>query len=121
MEESYLSPMKEELNNIIDSLTHGKVQGQDGIPTEVIQCQKLILLQHLSELLCLCWYEGLVAMHNTNIITLYENKGYHSDCNNYRGISLLSIIGKTFVQVDLKRLQMLAKQVYPKSQCSFRA
>ena len=52
---------------------------------------------------------------------LYENKGYHSDCNNYHGISLLSIVGKVFARVTLTRLQSLASQVYPESQCGFRA
>ena len=48
-------------------------------------------------------------------------RAQHSDCNNYRGISLLSIIGKVFARVTLTRLQSLASQVYPKSQCGFRA
>ena len=39
----------------------------------------------------------------------------------YRGISLLSIVGKAFARVALKRLQVLAERVYPESQCGFRA
>ena len=60
-------------------------------------------------------------MRDAKIVTLYKNKGERSDCNNYRGISLLSIVGKAFARVTLKRLQCLADQVYPKSQCGFRA
>ena len=44
-----------------------------------------------------------------------------SYCNNYRAISLLSIVGKVFARVTLTRLQSLASQVYPESQCGFRA
>ena len=44
-----------------------------------------------------------------------------SDCNNYRGISLLSIVGKLFARSVLKKLQVLADRVYPESQCGFRA
>ena len=36
-----------------------------------------------------------------------RNKGERSDCNNYRGISLLSIIGKVYAQVLLICLQKL--------------
>jgi hypothetical protein len=60
-------------------------------------------------------------MRDAKIITLYKNKGDKSDCNNYRGISLLSIIGKVFAKVILTRLHKLAERVYPESQCGFRA
>ncbi|PIK34997.1 putative RNA-directed DNA polymerase from mobile element jockey-like [Apostichopus japonicus] len=40
---------------------------------------------------------------------------------NYRGISLLSIVGKVFARVVLARLQVLADRVYPESQCGFRS
>ena len=60
-------------------------------------------------------------MRNANIVTLYKNKGDRSDCNNYRGISLLSIVGKAFARVALKRLQRVADRIYPESQCGFRA
>ncbi|XP_063595354.1 uncharacterized protein LOC134772317 [Penaeus indicus] len=42
-------------------------------------------------------------------------KGDRSFCNNYRGISLLCIIGKMFARLILKRLQVLAERVYPES------
>ena len=54
-------------------------------------------------------------------VTLYKNKDDHSDCNNYHGISLLSIVGKVLPWVTLTYLQSLASRVYPKSQCGFRA
>ena len=60
-------------------------------------------------------------MRDANIIKLYKNKGDRSDCNNYRRISLLSIVGKTFTHVMLNRLQTLAEHVYPEAQCGFRA
>ena len=60
-------------------------------------------------------------MRDAKIVTLYKNKGDRSDCNNYRGISLLSITGKVFARVVLNRLQRLAERVYPESQCGFRA
>ena len=41
--------------------------------------------------------------------------------NNYRSISLLSIVGKLYARVVLMRLQKLAERVYPESQCGFRA
>ncbi|XP_037803948.1 uncharacterized protein LOC119598373 [Penaeus monodon] len=44
--------------------------------------------------------------------SLYKNKGDCSDCNNYCGISLLSIVGKAFVREVLNRLQLLAERTH---------
>ncbi len=60
-------------------------------------------------------------MHDATIVTLYKNKGDRSDCNNYRGISLLSIVGKVFACIPINRLQLLADRVYTEFQCGFRA
>ena len=60
-------------------------------------------------------------MKDANIVTLYKNKGDRGDCNNYRGISLLSVVRKLLAHVVLKRLQVVADRVYPESQCGFRA
>ena len=82
-----------------------------------------ILLPLLHELLSLCWREGEVPqdMHDAKIITLFKNKDGHSDCNNYYGISLLSVVGKVFARVVLAILQTLADLIYPESQCDFRS
>ena len=67
-----------------------------------------------------CWEDGTVSQDMRDaIITLVKNKGDRGDCNNYRGISLLSIVGNTFARVILNRLQKLAERVYP--QWCFRA
>ncbi|XP_044176632.1 uncharacterized protein LOC122959374 [Acropora millepora] len=123
MEELDHLPTEEELSKAIDSLACGKAPGKDGIPPELLKQAKLTLLQSLHKLLCLCWEQGHIPqdMRDANIVTLYKNKGDRSDCNNNRGISLLSIVGKVFARVALSRLQKLASRVYPESQCSFRA
>ena len=107
----------------INSLACSKAPGKDGIPPKVIKAGKqTALLHHLHKLLLQCWEEGTVPqdMHYANIISLYKNKGDHSDCNNYHGISLLSIVGKAFSCVVLNRLQVLAECIYPEVQCGFR-
>ena len=75
-----------------------------GIPPELIKHCKTTLLLPLHEVLCQCWQEG-----------------ERNDCNNYRGISLLSIVGKVFARVILIRLKKLAERIYSESQCGFRA
>ena len=124
MEELDTPPTVQELSKGIDSLANNKAPGKDGIPAEIIKAGKQsCLLSHLHELLLQCWKEGNVpqGMRDANIVTLYKNKGERIDCNNYRGIPLVSIVGKAFARVALKKLQSVAERVYPKSQCGFRA
>ena len=123
MDELDAMPSLEELSEAIDALPSEKAPGSDSIPPEAIKKGKDALLQPLHKLLCLCWEEGSVPqdMRDATVVTLYKNKGDRSDCNNYRGISLLSIVGKLFARIVLKRLQKLAERVYPESQCGFRS
>ena len=119
MEELNAEPTVDELSKVIDSLAAGKAPGSDSIPPDLIKHCKATLLHPLHEVLCQCWREGVVLqdMRDAKIVTLY--KGERGDCNNYRGISLLSIIGKVYARVLLICLQKLAEHIYLESQCGF--
>ena len=67
------------------------------------------------------WWPLKLILVVSSCCPLYKNKGDWSACNNYPGISLLSIVGKVFACVTLSHLQSLAQWVYPESQCGFRA
>ena len=110
---------EKEFSDVIGRLVKGKATGSDGISSEIIKCAKPALL---TKLVCHCWEEATVHQDTRDaiIITLYKNKGNRDDCNKYRGISLLSIVGKTFARVILNRLQKLAERVYPEAQCGYR-
>ena len=116
-------PSEKELCDAIDCQANGKAPGNDGISPEIINCPKTVLLTKLHELLCKWWEEDTVPqyMRDPTIITLYTNKCESSDYNSYRGISLLSILGKAFVRVILDRFQKLAERVIPETQCGFRS
>ena len=108
-------PSFEDVSKAIDQLLSGKSPDKDCISGEVIKAGKSSLLEPSYNLLLKCWKEGEVSqdMRDANIITLYKNKGDRSDCNNYRGISLLSIVGKLFARIILRRLQVLEERIYP--------
>ena len=55
------------------------------------------------------------------LVSLYK-KGLKSDCSNFRGKSLLSIVGKLFSRILLNRLvRTIVNGILPESQCGFRA
>ena len=111
-------PRASDIAEAINGLANDKAPGNDGILSKVIKQRIPVLLPHLHELLSLCRREGKVPqdMRDDKIVTLFKNKGDRSDCNNYRGISLLSIVGKVFARVVFARLQILADRIYPESQ-----
>ena len=116
-------PTCEELERAISAASSGKSPGLDGIAIEIVKQCSTVLLKPLHDLLVVCWETGELPQNfkDSKLITLYKNKGDRSMCDSYRGISLLSVVGKVFARVVLKRLQVLANQVYPESQCGFRA
>ncbi|XP_014767882.1 uncharacterized protein LOC106867510 [Octopus bimaculoides] len=123
MTELDIPPTEEEFSTVIDEFASGKAPGNGNIPAEVLKENKDAHLPHLYKLLKTCWLEVKIPqdMRDPKIITLYKNKGDKEDCNNYRGISLLSITGKAFARIILKQLQKLAERVLPESQCGFRS
>ncbi|KAG7304556.1 hypothetical protein JYU34_011506 [Plutella xylostella] len=114
-------PKGDEFIKALQSLKLGKSTGSDNLPAELIRLG--CVSSPLYALLLRCWDEGTVPqeMRDADIVTLYKGKGDRGDCNSYRGISLLSIVGKAFAKVVLRRLETLASQIYPESQCGFRA
>ena len=56
------------------------------------------------------------------IIVSLHKKGSKSDWSNFRGIYLLSIVGKLFSRIILNRLvRKIVNGILPESQCGFRA
>ncbi|XP_038077260.1 uncharacterized protein LOC119745110 [Patiria miniata] len=119
-------PTVEELLRSINDLSNNKATGTDGIPAEII---KVLAVPHSPTLLQLhrsvvsYWQRGQVpqCLKDAQFIQLYKNTGDKSDCNNYRGISLLDVFGKSVARLVLKRLQVLGEYIYPESQCGFRS
>ena len=116
-------PTREELDAAIGAASAGKSPGQDGIAVETVKHCREVLLDPLHDLLVVYWETGELPQNfkDSKIVTLYKSKGDRSNCDNYRGISLLSVIGKMFSRVVLRRLRVLANTIYPESQCGFRA
>ena len=92
-------PTREELDAAIGAASAGKSPGQDGIAVETVKHCREVLLDPLHDLLVVYWETGELPQNfkDSKIVTLYKSKGDRSNCDNYRGISLLSVIGKIFL------------------------
>ncbi|XP_063629402.1 uncharacterized protein LOC134800778 [Cydia splendana] len=104
------APTVEELYLAVKQLKNGKSPAKDEVYTEIVKLKCILPVLHNN--LTKCWEQGCVPqdMRDANIVTLYKGKGDRGDCNNYRGISLLSIV-KAFARATLAKLQKLADRV----------
>ena len=116
-------PSFEETTKAIKQIKCGKAAGVDGIPPEAWKHGGPALHCKLHELFLCCWEQGKLPQDlcDAVIITLYKNKGEKSNCDNYQGITLLSIAWKILARILLNRLvPTIAEDNTPESQCGFR-
>ena len=79
------------------------------------------LIDRLLQLIQHVWQKGTVVedWRDAEIVPI-PKKGNLKLCDNWRGISLLDVVGKVFARILQERLQKLAEKVLPESQCGFR-
>ena len=75
----------------------------------------------LTNLLRAVWKEERVPQEWVDAILIpIPKKGNLKCCDNWRGISLLEVVGKVVARVVQNQLQELAEKLLPESQCGFR-
>ncbi|BHF80219.1 hypothetical protein SprV_0702334300 [Sparganum proliferum] len=86
-----------ETTTAVQQLSSGKAPGSDAIPAEVYKHGGPQLTYHLTALFQEMWYQGEIPQDfkDTAIVHLYKRKGNCQICDNHRGISFLSIAGKS--------------------------
>ncbi|KAL8581920.1 hypothetical protein ACOMHN_010294 [Nucella lapillus] len=84
-------PTNDGVARAIAQLQCGKSAGPDDIPPEVFKAGSQPLIQKFTAFLCMCCLPQ--DLKDARIVHLYKGKGDKSSCDNYRGISLLSIAG----------------------------
>ena len=100
----------------------GKSPGSDGVIAEVLVNGVARLRAFLLTMVTIFWSTENIPtdLINPNI-TILCKKGDRSHCGNYRGISLLSVVGKVFANIILQRLKNLAELIYAQSQSGYRS
>lgn len=94
-----------EIENVIDNLAVNKAPGIDGICNEILKKSKMLTVPMLCSLFNKILETGIYPEEwcKSIIVPVYK-QGNTNDPNNYRGISLLSCIGKIFTKIINNRL-----------------
>ena len=99
-------PSKAEIEKAIHHMKRGKASGPDKIPAEAIKADIETSTEILHDLLGKIWeQEEIPTEWKEGYLVKFPKKGDMQDCNNYRGITLLSVPGKVLNRVILDRLK----------------
>ena len=102
------------------SLTQYNPSVFDEIPAELIKAGGGTICGEIHKLITSIWKkEKLPEEWKESIIVPIHKKGDKTDCNNYRGISLLPTTYKILSNILLSRLTPYAKEIIGDHQCSF--
>ena len=114
-------PSLEELMTVLSKLRKRKAGGKTGILPELLLCGGPVLHDRLLQLMQDVWRDDeVVADWKNAVVVPVPKKGDLQCCDNWRGISLLDVVGKLFARIVQDRLQRIADHILPESQCSFR-
>jgi hypothetical protein len=98
-----------------------KSPGSDQIPAEQIQAGGEILVSPIHKLINSVWNkEELPGEWKESLTVSVHKKGDKTECNNYRGISLLSTSYKILWNILLSRLVPYIDEITGNHQCGFR-
>ncbi|KAK2179617.1 hypothetical protein NP493_480g03044 [Ridgeia piscesae] len=114
-------PSKAEIAKAIHHMKRGKASGPDKIPAEAIKADIETSTEILHDLLGKIWeQEEIPTEWKEGYLVKLPKKGDMQDCNNYRGIMLLSVPGKVLNRVILDRLKTVVDAKLRDHQAGFR-
>lgn len=114
--------MDAEVAAAIRHLKNNKAPGLDQISAEMLKAGGDEVVRVLTTLLNDCWHmERVPNDWRQGVIVKLPKKGNLADCNNWRGITLLSVPGKVFCLVLLKRILRAVDQALRDEQAGFRS
>ena len=114
-------PSVDEIRAALQSMKNGRAPGGDEITSELLKLGGEAVVQCLAHLASMVWESETVPEDWLRQLTVpLHKKGPIQDCDNYRGIALLSVPGKVFCRVIQRRLAQRAEHLLRESECGVR-
>ena len=112
----------EEVKRALNETKGGKAPGMDGVRVEILKEEGVTVLEWLVKLFNICFMLSIVPVDwvIACMVPLYKGKGDVYDCSNFRGISLLSVVGKVYGRVLINRIRDKTETVIAEVQGGFR-
>ena len=120
-------PTYAETQKTVRAMANGKAPGADSLPVELLKLddptREPLVLKHFHAILVRVRRgEEIPQEWKDATIKVLHKKSDRSDCNNFRGISLVSHAGKVLLKIVANRLRDFceAQQILPEDQCGLR-
>ena len=111
----------EEVEVAISKLKNGKSPGICGISAEMLKAGRTVVVKWLHRIMCLAWENGQVPEDwQRAVIVPVHKKGNKLKCENYWGISLLSIPSKVYARILDERTRDVTERKVLEAQGGFR-
>ena len=100
-------PSLVETQAVVKWLKWGQAPWMCGIHAELLKAGGNAAFVSLHAVLCSAWNTGIIPTDWKRglVVPLWNGKSDHQDCNNYRGVTLLSVPGKVFAGIILDRVR----------------
>ena len=112
----------EEVKRALNETKGGKAPGMDGVRVEMLKEGGVTVLEWLVRLFNVCFMLSIVPVDwvIACMVPLYKGKGDMYECSNFRGTSLLSVVGKVYGRVLINRIRDKTENVIAEVQGGFR-
>ena len=121
-EENNRSIAEGEVQSALGKMKAGKSPGVDGVNPECLAKGGRVIVEWLVRLFNVCFMRGVVPLdwRSAVVVPLYKGKGDKYECSNFRGISLLSVVGKVYGRVLIERVQLGTEGMVGEEQGGFK-
>ncbi|CAF4497680.1 unnamed protein product, partial [Rotaria magnacalcarata] len=121
-ERQNIQPTISEVRKALNQMKSRKAPGNDEITADLLKAGGEPVIKWLHEIFSDVWkQEEMVEEWNLAILIKLFKKGDKQLCDNYRGISLLSVTSKLFSRIILNRIQLLVNRQLLEAQSGFRS
>ena len=115
------TPTEEEVRRASHTLKNGKAAGPDDIPAEALKAAPYTSAAMVWKIIERIWKERKVPQDwKEGFLVKLPKKGDQSECENHRGVMLLSVPGKVFNRIMLEKLKTAVDKKLRDHQAGFR-
>ena len=120
-EENEREITREEVKRALNKTKGGKAPGMDGVRVEMLKERGVTVLEWLVRVFNICFMLSIVPVDwvIACMVPLYKGEGDMHECSNFKGISLLSVVGNVYGRILINRIRDKTDNVIEEVQSGF--